>query len=174
MGQNENAGEDSETAKVPPGTRVVIVEDQRLVAEFFSLHCKSMGLSVAANCATIAEGMAAIRRLEPELALLDFSLPDGSGLEAAKILIGELPELRVIGISSHRDPWTMLQVQRLGLHGFVDKHEQRPEILTDAIVAVLAGKVYYTAVVNEATATLRRDPKAFFACCRITRCASSR
>ena len=162
MGQNQNGGEEAGASKVPPGTRVVIVEDQRLVAEFFSLHCKAMGLSVVANCPTIAEGMASIRRLEPELALLDFSLPDGSGLEAAKILIGELPELRVIGVSSHRDPWTMLQVQRLGLHGFVDKHEQRPEILSDAILAVLAGKVYYTAIVNEATATLRRDPKAFF------------
>src|SRR5688572_11685576 len=119
MGQNENARGDSEARKVPPGTRAVIVEDQRLISEFFSLHCVSLGLNVVANCATIAEGMSAIRRLAPHLALLDFSLPDSSGLEAAKILIGELPDLRVIGVSSHRDPWTMLQVQRLRLHEFV-------------------------------------------------------
>ncbi|HEY4299585.1 MAG TPA: LuxR C-terminal-related transcriptional regulator, partial [Candidatus Didemnitutus sp.] len=57
--------------------------------------------------------------------------------------------------------WTMLQVQRLGLHGFVDKLEQRPEVLTEAIRSVLAGRIYYVPMVNEATATLRRDPKAF-------------
>jgi DNA-binding NarL/FixJ family response regulator len=55
----------------------------------------------------------------------------------------------------------MLQVQRIGLHGFVDKNEQRPDILSDAIRTVLAGKIYYTSVVNESSASIRRDPKAF-------------
>ncbi|MDP1581123.1 MAG: response regulator transcription factor [Candidatus Didemnitutus sp.] len=143
------------------GPRVVIVEDQRLVAEFLSLHCRSIGIVVVANCGTLAEGMAAIREHVPILALLDFSLPDGNGLEAAKVLLDELPALRIIGISSHRDAWTMLQVQRMGLHGFIDKHEQRPETLTHAIHSVLAGRVSYASIVVEATAALRRDPKAF-------------
>lgn len=55
----------------------------------------------------------------------------------------------------------MLQVQRIGLHGFVDKNEQRPEILTDAIRSVLEGGIFYTSVVNESSAAIRRDPKAF-------------
>jgi DNA-binding NarL/FixJ family response regulator len=69
--------------------------------------------------------------------------------------------VKILAISSHRDPWTMLQVQRIGLHGFVDKNEQRPEVLTEAIHAVLAGRVYYTPIVNESSASIRRDPKAF-------------
>lgn len=140
---------------------MVIIEDQRLVAEFFTLHCQSLGLKVVATCATVQEGQEQVRKLEPALVLLDFSLTDGSGLELAKTLLAERPELKIIGVSSHRDPWTMLQVQRMGLHGFVDKHEQRPEVLSEAIRAVLAGRIYYTAVVNEATANLRRDPRAF-------------
>ncbi len=139
----------------------MIVEDQRLVAEFLSLHCRSIGIEVIACCGNLVEGMAAIRKYSPTFALLDFSLPDGNGIDAAKIIMDEQPVLRIIGISSHRDPWTMLQVQRLGLHGFVDKHEQRPEVLTQAIKTVLAGNVFYSPVVVEATATLRRDPKAF-------------
>jgi DNA-binding NarL/FixJ family response regulator len=55
----------------------------------------------------------------------------------------------------------MLQIQRVGLHGFVDKHEQRPEILTEAIKAVLGGRIYYTPIVNESSSSIRRDPKAF-------------
>jgi len=139
----------------------VVIEDQRLVAEFFVMHCRSIGLLVEAPCPTLREGLAAVRRNPPALVLLDFSLPDGNGLDAAKTILTEFPEIRIIGVSSHRDPWTMLQVQRLGLHGFVDKHEQRPQILTDAIRAVLSGRVYYVPLVNEATANLRRDPKAF-------------
>jgi DNA-binding NarL/FixJ family response regulator len=146
---------------LPVSAKVVVIEDQRLVAEFFVLHCRAIGLTVEAPCSTLREGLAAVRRYQPALVLLDFSLPDGNGLDAAKTMLAEFPEIRIIGVSSHRDPWTMLQVQRLGLHGFVDKHEQRPEVLTEAIRAVLAGRIYYVPMVNESTASLRRDPKAF-------------
>lgn len=141
--------------------RVVVVEDQRLVAEFFHYHCRDLGLEVVQICATCREGLAAIRTHRPELVLMDISLPDGDGLELAKTLLDELPEVKILAISSHRDPWTMLQVQRIGLHGFVDKNEQRREVLTEAIHAVLAGRVYYTPIVNESSASIRRDPKAF-------------
>lgn len=144
-----------------PNKRVVIVEDQRLLAEFFQLHCQAMGLEVIGLYATLAAGMAGVRSGRPDLLMLDFSLPDGNGLEGARSLLADFPDLKVLGISAHRDPWTMLQVQRVGLHGFVDKHEQRTEVLTEAILAVLAGRIYYVPVVNEATARLRRDPKAF-------------
>lgn len=140
---------------------VVVIEDQRLVAEFFTIHCQDLGLRVVKQCATCAEGLAAIRTYLPELVLLDISLPDGDGLALAKTVIHELPQVKILSISSHRDPWTMLQVQRIGLHGFVDKNEQRPQVLTDAIKAVLAGGIFYTSIVNESSAAIRRDPKAF-------------
>jgi DNA-binding NarL/FixJ family response regulator len=111
--------------KKPAEPKVVIVEDQRLVAELFAFHCHSLGLHVAQVARTVSEGLAAIRKHRPELVLLDISLPDGDGLELAKTVLGELPEIKILAISSHCDPWTMLQVQRYGLHGFVDKNDQR-------------------------------------------------
>lgn len=143
------------------GTRVVIVEDQRLVAEFFALHCQMMGLQVMQQCATCHDGLAAVRKHGPDLMLMDISLPDGDGLEMAKTILDEFPRIKILAISSHRDPWTMLQVQRIGLHGFVDKNEQQPDVLSEAIHAVLGGRVYYTPIVNESSASIRRDPKAF-------------
>ena len=142
-------------------SRVVIVEDQRMVAEFFALHCQDLGLKVLGQCGTCREALAAIREHQPELVLLDISLPDGDGLELAKLLLAEMPQTKILGVSAHRDPWTMLQVQRLGLHGFVDKNEQCSEVLTEAINAVLAGRIYYTPIVNKSSAAIRRDPKAF-------------
>lgn len=141
--------------------RVVIIEDQRLVGEFIQQHCRSMQLEVLGVFGTLADGQTELRVSRPELLLLDFSLPDGNGLEAGRRYRSEYPQMKILGISAHCDPWTMMQVQRFGLHGFVDKHEQRPEVLTEAITAVLAGKIYYVPVVGEATAALRRDPNAF-------------
>lgn len=141
--------------------RVIIIEDQRLIAEFLLFHCRELRLQVVRHCGGYVDGLAAIRELQPDLVLLDISLPDGDGLELARIVIEELPRVKVLTISSHHDPWTMLQVQRIGIHGFVDKNDQRPEVLTEAIHAVLGGRVYYTPVVNQSSASIRRDPKSF-------------
>lgn len=158
------------SADAPPGSdggndsslgRVVIIEDQRLFAEFLHFHCRDIRLQVVRRCAGYLDGLAAVRESQPDLVLLDISLPDGDGLELARIVIEELPRVKVLTISSHHDPWTMLQVQRIGIHGFVDKTDQRPEALTAAIHAVLGGRVYYTPVVNQSSASIRRDPKSF-------------
>ena len=141
--------------------RVVIVEDQRLVSEFLQFHCRDLRLQVVHQSAGFQDGLAAIRLHKPDMVLLDISLPDGDGLELAKIIIEELPRVKLLAISSHHDPWTMLQVQRIGIHGFVDKNDQRPVILTEAMLAVLGGRVYYTPIVNQSSATIRRDPKSF-------------
>jgi DNA-binding NarL/FixJ family response regulator len=139
----------------------VIVEDQRLVAEFLQFHCRDLRLQVVRHCLGCTDGLSAIREIKPDLVLLDISLPDGDGLELARKLIDEMPRVKVLIVSSHYDPWTMLQVQRIGIHGYVDKNEQRTEVLTEAIHAVLGGRVYYTPVVNQSSAIIRRDPKAF-------------
>lgn len=141
--------------------RVVIVEDQRLVSEFLQFHCRDLQLEVVQQCASFEEGLAAIRLHKPDMVLMDISLPDGDGLELARMVIEELPRVKVLAISSHHDPWTMLQVQRIGIHGFVDKNDQRSEVLTEAMLAVLGGRVYYTPVVNQSSASIRRDPKSF-------------
>ena len=141
--------------------RVVIVEDQRLVAEFLQFHCRDLRLEVVQHAPGFRDGVAAVRQHQPDLVLLDISLPDGDGLELARLIIEELPRVKILAISSHHDPWTMLQVQRIGIHGFVDKNDQRPEVLSEAIFAVLGGRVYYTQIVNQSSAVIRRDPKSF-------------
>lgn len=132
-----------------------------MFAEFLSLHCRDLRLEVVAVCNTGTDGLAAVRHHQPDLLLLDFSLPDADGLEIARTLLAEFPRMKILGISSHRDPYTMLQVQRLGLHGFIDKQDQRPEVLTQAVQLVMSGQIYYSPVVVASSNTLRRDPRAF-------------
>jgi DNA-binding NarL/FixJ family response regulator len=141
--------------------KILILEDQRLVAEFFAVHCAELGFEVLPWCGSCREGWTAIRTHLPDLLLLDISLPDGDGLELAKRVQQEFAQIKILAISAHRDPWTMLQVQRLCLNGFVDKNEQSMDILTAAIRAVLAGQIYYTPIVGKSSASIRKDPKAF-------------
>lgn len=141
--------------------RAIIVEDQRLFAEFLASHCRSQRIAVLQSCTGYVEGLAAIQAHKPDIVLLDLSLPDGDGLELARKIMAMKSRTKVLAVSSHHDAWTMLQVQKIGIHGFVDKQAQHSEVLTEAIHAVLGGRCYYTPVVITASAAIRRDPKSF-------------
>lgn len=151
----------SENLPGPVLARVVVIEDQRLFAEFLMYHCKELRLEVVQHATGFSDGLTAIRKHRPELVLLDISLPDGDGIDLARQAIEFQPGVKILAISAHYDPWTMLQVQRIGIHGYVDKRDQRPEVLSAAIHAVLGGSVYYTQIVNQSSAAIRRDPKSF-------------
>lgn len=145
------------------GQRAIIVEDQKLFADFLAGCFREWGIEVLLATASGSAGLAAVHQMRPDLLMLDFSLPDIDGLEIARQVLTDrsFSAMKVIGISSHRDPWTMLQVQKLGLHGFVDKMEQSSETLRTALISVVSGNVFYTSAVVESSARLRRDPKAF-------------
>ena len=141
--------------------RAIIVEDQRLFAEFLAGHCHSQRIAVLQCCSGYTEALAAVQTHKPDIVLLDLALPDGDGLDLAREVMAMKVRTKLLAVSSHHDPWTMLQVQKIGIHGFVDKHDQRKEVLTEAIHAVLGGRCYYTPVVMASSAAIRRDPKSF-------------
>jgi DNA-binding NarL/FixJ family response regulator len=145
------------------GRTAIIIEDQKLFADFLAGCFRDWGMEVLLNTPWGTEGLAALGQKRPDLLMLDFSLPDIDGLEIARQVLTDRTKagMRVVGISSHCDPWTMLQVQKLGLHGFVDKMDQNAEGLHEALVSVLNGNVFYTRVVTESSARLRQDPRAF-------------
>jgi len=143
------------------GRTAVIIEDHRLFADFLHGCLQEWGFGGIEQTTTGADGLRLVREKRPDLLLLDISLPDMDGLEVARVVLAECAEVKILGVSSHRDSWTMLQVQRLGLHGFVDKLDQSREVLRQAVETVLSGHVFYTRAVNESSARLRRDPRAF-------------
>ena len=143
------------------GRSAVIIEDHRLFSDFLAACFKDWGIIVLEQTTSGHDGLKAVRERRPDLLMIDFSLPDIDGLEVARQVLEDCPGVKVIGISSHRDAWTMLQVQRLGLHGFVDKLDQSRDVLKNAVASVLGGNVFYTRAVTESSARLRNDPKAF-------------
>lgn len=142
--------------------KIVIVEDQSLIADLLTTVCRrDFKFDVVAVATTGKEGLASIRKLKPDLALLDISLPDMDGLDIAEIVLRELPRTRVIALSSLRDALTLRRVREIGVHGFVDKRQQSLSLLRDAIRLVSEGNSFFSPVVNEAAGMLRQDPNSF-------------
>jgi DNA-binding NarL/FixJ family response regulator len=92
----------------------------------------------------------AINRLEPDLVLLDISLPGVNGLELARTLKRTHPDLKTMILTMHSDRLYADEALRAGALGFVVKLASATE-LRFAVAEVLAGRTYVTPLVSTST-----------------------
>ena len=65
--------------------RVILVEDHTMVRQLFAhLIREDLGLALVADCTSVAEGTAALVREKPDLAIVDWMLPDGRGFDLVR------------------------------------------------------------------------------------------
>ena len=121
-----------------PRKRVYIVDDHRFfVAGLSSLINHAHDLEV---CGSSQDGLGvvrAVRRLNPDLVLMDVKLPQTDGITIAKSLRRIVGDIPILFISSLTDPRVCQQALGLGALGFLEKI-QVPELLLAGIRRALA------------------------------------
>jgi DNA-binding NarL/FixJ family response regulator len=119
--------------------RLVIADDHAIVLQgLASLLALQPYLAVVATCTSGEATLEAVRKLSPDVLLLDLRMPglDGFGVLRALRKISESP--RVIVLSAVIEDDEMLEAMRLGVAGFVLK-DQAPALLLESIRTVHAG-----------------------------------
>jgi DNA-binding NarL/FixJ family response regulator len=89
----------------------------------------------------------AVRRMEPDLVVVDLSLPASGGVNVVRTLLTRYPGLRVIVLSVHDEQTILSQVLGAGAAGFVLKRTAAVD-LTAAVDAVLRGETYVSAALG--------------------------
>ena len=126
-----------------PTARVVLVEDHTMVRQLFAhLVSEELGLKLVADCTSASEGTAALLREKPDLAIVDWMLPDGRGFDIVRAAGPKLPRTRWLFVSSNEQGHLVREAVSLGVHGFVMKRSDLATLRT-AITRVLAGEKYY-------------------------------
>jgi DNA-binding response OmpR family regulator len=80
--------------------RVLVVDDDRLVADTLSLIFKANGFQAEA-CYSAADGLALARSFAPHLMLCDVTMPEESGLQLAEKVHREMPECKVLMLTAY-------------------------------------------------------------------------
>jgi len=125
--------------------RIVLVEDHTMVRQLLAHVVRvDLGLELAADCTTVNEAQAALAREKPDLAIVDWMLPDGRGFDLVRSVGPKLPRTRWLIISSNEQGHLVREAVSLGVHGFVLKRSDLPT-LREAVRRVLAGEKYYCA-----------------------------
>lgn len=125
----------------PSVARLLLVDDHALFRSgLASVFANQPDLRLAGQAASVREALAMAREVCPDLILLDFSLPDGTGLDLLRALLPEQPAVRVIIITVHEDDERLFAALRAGAMGFLPKNVRAADLL-DRVRGVLRGEV---------------------------------
>src|ERR1700756_1789072 len=126
----------------PEAKRIVIVDDHPLFRKGLEELIESdNSFAVCGEASNAAEAMEVIRKLNPELAIVDLSLPGANGIELIKNIRAEFQKLPILVLSMHDESLYAVRALRAGAQGYVMKQEALENVIT-AIGEVLTGRPY--------------------------------
>jgi DNA-binding NarL/FixJ family response regulator len=125
-------------------SRIFIVDDHPLVREgLTNLINGQDDLIICGEAKDSAQALDGIMKARPDVALIDISLENQSGLELVKQLRNQFPHVALIVLSMHDETLYAERVVRAGARGYVMKHETSKSVLA-SIRRVLEGGVYFS------------------------------
>jgi DNA-binding NarL/FixJ family response regulator len=126
----------------PEAKRLLIVDDHPLFRKGLEeLIHSDAEFAVCGEAGNAAEAMGVIRKLHPDMAIVDLSLPGANGIELIKNIRAEFPRLPVLVLSMHDESLYALRALRAGADGYVMKHEAMANVI-QAIREVFNGRPY--------------------------------
>ena len=122
--------------------RVMVVDDHELMrAGLIQLIEQESDMEVCAQAADAHQALEVLDRCDPDVAIVDISLRDSSGIELIKDMKIRRPKLPVLVLSMHSESFYAERVLRAGARGYVTKDEASVKVIA-GIRQVLAGEVY--------------------------------
>jgi DNA-binding NarL/FixJ family response regulator len=137
--------------------RVFLADDHTFVLEGFKKlleeHCELVG--------AVEDGRAlvdAVVGLQPQVVILDISMPRLNGIEAAKKLKKLLPEVKLIFVTMHTETVYVNEAFRAGASGYLLKQSAATE-LAQAVQSVMNGNFYVTPLITKDVVTSFLNPE---------------
>lgn len=122
--------------------RVFLADDHELIREGLRALVNSQpDMECVGEAGDGRAAVEQVRKILPDVAVLDVSMPGLNGLEAAKKLTGCCPEVRLVTLTRHTDDGYLQQLLKVGVSGYVLKQSASGVLLT-ALRAVAAGNLF--------------------------------
>jgi DNA-binding NarL/FixJ family response regulator len=129
--------------------RILIVDDHPLFREGLkSILRRDAGIEVSGEAGNAAEALRQARTDAPDVALVDISLPDRSGIQLVRELRALLPRLSILVVSMHTKADYIVEAIRAGANGYVTK-DAAAERLLDGLRQVGDGAFYLDPAISQ-------------------------
>jgi len=129
--------------------RVLLVDDHPLVIDGIQARLEDEGgIDVVGRASNGQEAVEAARQLQPDVILMDISMPVMNGLEATRVLQTQMPDTRVLILSMHDNREYMVQLIQSGAKGYILKDVSAAEMVS-AVETVYKGGTYFSASASQ-------------------------
>lgn len=91
--------------------------------------CSQQDFEVLGEAGTLVDGLEKISRLSPELVLMDFNLPDGDSLQAARQILANQPQVKIVFLSENNADEKLLAAVQSGAKGYLLKNLDDRQLL---------------------------------------------
>lgn len=110
---------------------ILVIDDHIMFREgLVSLFKNTSDFLVLAQAGSVKEGIEKALQHRPEIILMDFSLPDGTGLDATKTILAELPDCKIIFLTICETDENIFAAIRLGARGYTLKNVSSSALLS--------------------------------------------
>ena len=145
--------------------KILVVDDHEIVREGIrTLIGRSRpDWVICGEASNAKEALEAVRRLNPDVVILDITMPGTSGLEAA-MGIAEVGHSKVLMFTMHESEWLGTEVRNVGAQGYVLKSQAARDLVL-AIESLLRGGTFFGAS-SERPESYRDKPPGGLAFCK--------
>ena len=122
--------------------KVMLVDDHAVVRAGYKILLKNIDtIEVVAEAANGEESLQLSKDCNPDVIVMDISLPGMGGIEAIKRIMYDNPKAKILVFSMHEELVFVEQALQAGAHGYMTK-SANPELLSKAIKKIYNGKQY--------------------------------
>ena len=111
--------------------RILLVEDHILFQESLGrLLDAQPDMTVVGGAASVVDAVVKARQFKPDIILMDFTLPDGTGMEATQTILAEQPAIKIIFLTIHEEDEKIFDAIRHGALGYLPKNVSSSRLLS--------------------------------------------
>ncbi len=123
-------------------TRILLADDHQLLREGLrGLLDAQPELTVVGEAGDGRTAVKMAQNLQPDVVIIDISMPELNGIEATRQIVAALPKTRVLALSMHTDRQTVVEALRAGASGYLAKMSPFQE-MAKAVRTVATGQRY--------------------------------
>jgi two-component system, NarL family, nitrate/nitrite response regulator NarL len=109
--------------------RILVVDDHILFREgLTSLLRSTADFEVVGNAGSVHEAIHLARDLRPDIILMDFAMPDGTGVDATRVILPELPNCKIVFLTMYESDEKLFDALRAGAKGYLPKNTPSPNL----------------------------------------------
>lgn len=126
-----------------PLIKIVLTEDHQLLRDGIKALIASENIEIIGEASSGAGLWKLMENIQPDIILMDISLPDTSGIDLTRTLSERFPEVKVLILSMFTDESFINQAIKAGAKGYLHKNTTRVEMLL-AIDTIYSGNEFYS------------------------------